>query len=181
MQCFCSAPGHSPRQGAPATRTAWSRIGTGHSHGPWCSHGWETFPATAAECKAAPNKQSGFEVHHHMVNSLFWNLLLLKILSDIQGRKTSWKSDFSSNSGKCGCLQSQRDKAPLARGEARASPKAQLHKHSQLSNPTYQLLVPAPRRSPYTAKHGERARLKFNFLHPFWWQCQVQVFVESKC
>lgn len=114
--------------------------------GPWSSHWRETFPATAVEYKAAPNKQSGFEVHHHMVNSSFWNLLLLKILSDIQESITSWKPNFNSNFGKSGCLQwvtSERE-APLPQGNARASPKAQLHKYFQLSKLTYQLLVHTP-------------------------------------
>lgn len=109
-----------------------------------------------------------------MVNSLLWNLLLLKIFSDIQERKTS-STAILENVAVCSPIRET--KCPLHEG----IPKAQLHKHSQLSNPTYQLLVPAPRRSPYTAKHGEQVRLKFNLLHPFWWPCQIQVFVESKC
>lgn len=117
--------------------------------GPWSSHWWETFPATAVEYEAAPNKQSGFEANHHMVNSLFWNLLLLKILSDIQERITSWEPNFNSNFGKSGCLQwvTSERQAPLPPRNARASPKAQLHKSFQLSNLTYQLLVHTPMQS----------------------------------
>jgi len=35
-----------------------------------------------------------------MVSSLFWNLLLPEILSDIQKRISSGKPDFNSNAGK---------------------------------------------------------------------------------
>lgn len=146
---FCSALGHNPRQGALTTlRTILIRtdLALTADIGPWSSHWRETFPATAVEYKAAPNKQSGFEVHHHMVNSSFWNLLLLKILSDTQESITSWKPNFNSNFGKSGCLQwvtSERE-APLPQGNTRASPKAQLHKYFQLSKLTYQLLVHTP-------------------------------------
>lgn len=65
---------------------------------------------------------------------------------NIQERITSWKPNFNSNFGKSGCLQwvTSERQAPLPQGNARASPKAQLHKYFQLSKLTYQLLVHTP-------------------------------------
>lgn len=149
--------------------------------GPWSSHWWETFPTTAGEYKAALNKQSGFEVHHHMVNSLFWNLLLQKILSDIQERITSWKPDLNSNLGKAGCLQwvtSERQE-PVPQSNVRTFPKAQLHKYFQLSKVTYQLLVHTPMQFSLHCQAWGSSQVK-NQPPPHLLVAMLEVFVESK-
>lgn len=136
----------------------------------------------AVEYKAAPNKQSGFEAHRHMVNSLFWNLLLLKILSDIQERITSWKPNFNSNFGKSGCLQRVTSERQVPHKATQGHPpKPSCTNTFSYLNSHISYLFILPCSSPYTAKHREPARLKINLLHPFWWQCQLDMFLESKC
>lgn len=133
-----------------------------------------------------------------MADSLFWNLLLLKILADIHERITSWKPEFHSNFGKAACLQqgtSQRQE-PLPHGEQGQPPKPVQTPSTAWLTPTPEEAVHSPPlishsftipcSSPSTAKPREQARLKkknkkINLLHPSRWQCQLEVSAGSKC
>lgn len=132
-----------------------------------------------------------------MAASLLWKLLLLKILADIQGRRTSWKPEFHSNSGKAARLHqvtSQRQE-PLPHGEQGHPPKP-------LQTPSAAWLTPSPAEavhspplisdsfavpcsSPSTAKPREQTRLKkkikISLLQPSRWQRQLEVSAGSKC